>query len=139
MSNAADLLVIDASAVVKWFLAAEESAVESAATLLADHAGGRRALVSPALLGHEILGVFARRLPPEAREEAIEAFYDVGIHLVTPTRDLSLAAARLIAEQQLTAFDAEYTALAMALGCPLATADRRLANTLGDSLQTRLV
>jgi predicted nucleic acid-binding protein len=139
MSDAADLLVIDASVVVKWFLAQGESEVESAATLLADHAAGRCALVAPALLAHEVLGVLARRLPADAREDAVEALYDVGIHLMTPTRDLSLAAARLIAERQVSAFDSAYAALASALGCPLATADRRLANALGDSVQMRLV
>jgi predicted nucleic acid-binding protein len=139
MSDSGDLLVIDASVVVKWFLAADESGLESAAALLADHAARRCALVAPAALAHEVLGVFTRRLPTDARDEAIEAFYDVGIRLVTPTRDLSLAAARLIAEQRLSAFEAACPALAMALGCPLATADRRLANALGDSVQTRLV
>jgi len=139
MAEEPDLLVIDASVVVKWFLAEGESGVEEAAALLADHAVGRCALVAPALLAHEVLDVFARRLSADTREEAVEALYDVGIRLVAPTRELSLAATRLIAEQQVSAFDSAYAALAAALRCPLATADGRLANALGDGVQTRLV
>jgi len=139
MDDAAEMLVVDASVAVKWFLEDGESGVDTAAALLADHAAGRCALVAPALLAHEVLGVFARRLPQEAQAEAIEALYDVGIRLIAPTRELSLASAELIAKRQLSAFDSGYAALASALDCPLATADRRLANALGRSVTTRLV
>jgi len=59
--------------------------------------------------------------------------------LVPPDRELMLSAADLAMRQQLSAFDSAYAALAISLGCSLATADRRLANALGSAVQIRAV
>jgi predicted nucleic acid-binding protein len=139
MNEAPEMLVVDASVVVKWYLADGESGVRDAAALLDDHAAGRCALVAPTLLVHELLGVFVRRLRADVRAEAVEAFYDVDVHLVAPTRDLTLEAARLVASRQISSLDSAYAGLASVLSCPLVTADRRLATALGDSVPTRVV
>lgn len=139
MSEAPEMLVVDASVAVKWYLTDSESGVRDAAALLDDHAAGRCALVAPTLLVHELLGVFVRRLPADARADALDAFYDVDVHLVAPTRDLTLEAARLVASRQISSFDSAYAGLASVLGCPLVTADRRLVTALGDSVPTRVV
>jgi predicted nucleic acid-binding protein len=139
MGEAPEMLVVDASVAVKWYLTDSESGVQDAAAVLDDHAAGRCALVAPTLLVHELLGVFVRRLPADARADALDAFYDVDVHLIAPTRDLALEATMLIASRQISAFDSAYAALASALGCPLVTADRRLVAALGDSVPTRVV
>jgi predicted nucleic acid-binding protein len=139
MSEAPEMLVVDASVAVKWYLTDSESGVQDAAALLDDHAAGRCALVAPALLVYELLSVFVRRLPGDARADALDAFHDVDVHLVAATRDLTLEAARLVASRQISSFDSAYAGLASVLGCPLVTADRRLVTALGDSVPTRVV
>lgn len=139
MSEAPEMLVVDASVAMKWYLTDGESGVQDAVALLGDHAAGRCALVAPTLLVHELLAVFVRRLPADARADALDAFYDVDVHLVAPTRDLTLEAARLVASRQISSFDSAYAGLASVLGRPLVTADRRLAAALGDSVPTRVV
>jgi predicted nucleic acid-binding protein len=133
------LIVLDASVAVKWFLAENESGLEAAAALLEDHSAGRARLIAPTLIVHEMLGVFARRLPPELRADAVDGLFDVGIALVEPTRDAAREAALLIGRHQLSAFDAAYAQLAFQLGCDLATADRRLARALDGAVAIRAV
>jgi predicted nucleic acid-binding protein len=139
MSDSPQTLVVDASVVVKWFFTEGESGVEDAAVLLADHAAGRCMLVAPTLLVHELLGVFVRRLPPETRGEALDAFFDAGVELVPPSRTLMSEAATLVAERQISAFDSAYVALASSCGFSLVTADRRLATAVGRTVRTQLV
>ena len=139
MSGDAPLVVVDASVVVKWFIASDESGVAEAAELLADHAAGRIHLVAPALVAHELMGVLVRRLRDESVTVALDAFFDAGIHLVAPDQKLMRLAAALVRECQLSTFDSAYAALASSLGCPLATADRRLANALAHTVLVRAV
>ena len=139
MPEAAQTIVVDASVAVKWFLAEDESGVAEAAELLSDHARGRIALVAPTLIVHELTGVLARRLPPEAHVEALNAFFDADVELVGPDRDLAIATVRLVADRQTSAFDAAYAALAMSRSCPLATADRGLARALEGAVTIRAV
>jgi len=135
MSAEMPLVVVDASVVVKWFVTADESGVAEAAALLADHAADRIRLVAPALVAHELMGVLVRRLPAESVGDALDAFLDAGIHLVAPDRELMALSVTLVRECQLSTFDSAYAALASSLGCPLATADRRLANALGGAIE----
>ena len=139
MSAEAPLVVVDASAAVKWFVASEESGVAEAAALLADHAADRVRLVAPALLAHELMGVLVRRLPGESVGDALDSFFDAGVHLVAPDRKLMSLAAALVRECQVSTFDSAYAALASSLGCPLATADRRLAKALEGTVAARAV
>jgi predicted nucleic acid-binding protein len=139
MSAEAPLVVVDASVVVKWFIAADETGVAEAAVLLADHAADRIRLVAPALVAHELMGVLVRRLRDESVAEALDAFFDAGVHLVAPDRELMGLAATLVQERQLSTFDSAYAALASSLGCPLATADRRLANALDGAVEVLAV
>ena len=135
----APIVVLDASVAVKWFLAEGEAGVADAAALLTDHAESRVRLVAPALIVNELLGVFVRRLRGDAVPQALEAFFDAGVHLVPPDRQLMVGAARLVAQCQLSAFDAVYAALAQSLACELATADHRLANGVAGIVAVRAV
>jgi len=139
MNSEVPLVVVDASVVVKWFIAADETGVADAAALLADHAADRIRLVAPALVAHELMGVLVRRLRAEVVAEALEAFFDAGVQLVPPDRELMDLATTLVRERRVSAFDAAYGALAVSLGCALATADRRLATALDGSVNIRAV
>jgi predicted nucleic acid-binding protein len=139
MSGDPLLVVVDASVAVKWFVSAEESGVEDAAGLLAQHAAGEIRLVAPTLIVHELMGVFMRRLRGPLVSEALDAFFDAGVHLVAPDRALMARAVDLANRCQLSAFDSAYAAVADSLECTLATADRRLANALAETLQTRII
>ena len=137
MSGDAPLVVVDASVVVKWFVSEDESGVAEAAALLADHAAGHLRLVAPALLAHELMGVLVRRLRGQVVADALDAFFDAGVHLVAPDRELMARAAHLAGKCQLSAFASAYAALADSLGCALSTADRRLANALEGTVEVR--
>ena len=139
MSAEVPLVVVDASVVVKWFISADETGVAEAAALLADHAANRIHLVAPTLVAHELMGVLVRRLRDESVDDGLDAFFDVGIHLVAPDRELMTLAATLVRECQVSTFDSAYAALASSLGCQLVTADRRLANALEGTVDVRAV
>ena len=85
------------------------------------------------------MGVLVRRLRGPAVADALDAFFDAGIHLVAPDRELMARAALLADRCQLSAFDAAYAALAESVGCALATADRRLARALTEAVETRVI
>lgn len=135
----AEPLVIDASIVVKWFLASDESGVAEARALLADHAAERVRLIAPTLLVHELMAVLVRRVPAPRVPEALDAFFDADVQLLPPDLELVQEAVRLVATCQTSVFDSAYAALASAFDCPLATADRGLATAVGGVLQVRLV
>jgi predicted nucleic acid-binding protein len=134
------VLVVDASVAVKWFVTRDESAVEEAAALLAAHARSESILVGPSLLVHESMNALRRR-----RAEvpdlvgATDTFFDFGVALVPPDRELMISAARLCAERTLSTSDATYAALALALDCELVTADRRLGNALVGVCRVRVL
>ncbi len=135
------LAVVDASIALKWFVHEDEDGVETAARLLDDHAEGRVRLVAPALLAHELLNALRRRAGRAAPDlsEAMDAFFDTGILLAPPDRELMGLAARLVAEHNLSTYDAAYAALARTLDCELVTAGRHLANALGDAGRIRVL
>jgi predicted nucleic acid-binding protein len=139
MSDDPRLVVVDASVAVKWFVSADESGVDDAAALFAEHAEGEIRLVAPTLIVHELTGVFMRRLRAPRVAEALDAFFDTGVHLVAPDRALTAMAAKLANQCQLSAFDSAYAAVAASLECTLATADRGLANALAEAIETRTI
>lgn len=138
MSAEAPLAVVDASVAVKWFVSANEAGVGAADELLAQHSEGRLRLTAPSLLAHEVLNVLRRpgrgisMLP-----DAMVALFETGILFIPPDQGLMVSAAELVAECQLSTFDAAYAALAETLDCELFTADRRLARALGDRIAVR--
>ena len=129
--NETRALVIDASVAVKWFATHDEDSIEEAAGLLEAHGEGQVALIGPALLVHELMHVLRRRKREVSDlPAAMDGFFDAGVALVAPDRDLMISTARLCGERQISTSDATYAALALALDCELVTADRRLARAL---------
>jgi predicted nucleic acid-binding protein len=98
-------------------------------------------LAAPDLLRVEAVSVIRRQLANGARTpaqatNAIEDLLNLPI-TVYPTAPLLRRAWEL--RDSVTAYDACYVALAKALGCSLATADRRLANAPGARCQFDIV
>jgi len=125
------VIVVDASAVVAALL----------------HAGPARqclrdqSLQAPHLLDLEVVSVLRRlnlqgSLASEKADACLFAFRSLGVH-----RFASLGLLERIWELRanLSAYDASYIALAEALGCPLLTADRRLATAPGPACAIQLV
>lgn len=122
------LAVVDASIAVKWFVTEGESGVSEADELLAEHAAGKVRLVAPALLVHELFNVLVRRdREVEDLSEAMNAFFDADVVVISPDREQVALAVEMVANGGVSTFDAAYLALARVLGCRLVTADARLA------------
>ncbi|MDO8914994.1 MAG: type II toxin-antitoxin system VapC family toxin [Coriobacteriia bacterium] len=138
--NETQALVIDASVALKWFATQGEDSIEEAASLLGAHGERQLALVGPALLVHELMHVLRRRKREVSDlPAAMDGFFDAGIALVTPDRELMISTARLCVERQLSTSDATYAALALILDCELVTADRRLARALDGVCPVRVL
>jgi len=100
-----------------------------------------QSLAAPDLLRVEAVSVIRRQLANGAltatrATNAIEDLLNLPI-AVYPTAALLRRAWEL--RDNATAYDACYVALAEALGCPLATADQRLANAPGTRCQFDIV
>lgn len=100
-----------------------------------------QSLAAPDLLQVEAVSVIRRQLANGAltttqATNAIEDLLNLPI-TVYPTAALLRRAWEL--RDNATAYDACYVALAEALGCPLATADQRLANAPGTRCQFDIV
>jgi predicted nucleic acid-binding protein len=96
---------------------------------------------APHLVDGEVLSVLRRlnlagRLDPHLAKAMIETLAQLGIRRHGCTALLS----RIWGLRgNLTAYDASYVALAEALGCPLLSADRRLATAAGPQCAIHLV
>ena len=115
---------VAASVVVKWFVSA--SGAPRRTRTHRTQADGR---VVQRLRGPQVLEAL----------DALDAFFDSGVHLVAPDRELMACAAHLSRRCQLSAFDSAYAAVADTLGCALVTADRRLASALTGTVETRAI
>jgi predicted nucleic acid-binding protein len=98
-------------------------------------------VAAPDLLRVEVVSVIRRQLAngaltPEQATNAIDDLLNFPI-TVYPTAPLLRRAWEL--RDNVTAYDACYLALAEALGCALATADRRLANAPGAHCHVEIV
>lgn len=125
----ANLVCVDSSVAFKWFCSDEESSIEEALSLFADHANGRLTLVAPAHLPAEVLNALACRRDVHAEGLAVAAEGLAESEIVFPAWDPALLAdaARLARKHRLTIYDALFPALATMLQCELVTADRAQA------------
>lgn len=117
-------VVVDASAALKWVL--EEEGSPDALELL-----GRDVLHAPDFLLLEVANVLRTKVRRGAlsRSDADAAFRTLAAvpMALTPLAELIRPARSLAFALDLTVYDAVYAALAQQLDCPLATADRTLA------------
>jgi predicted nucleic acid-binding protein len=125
---APDVLVVDSSVAVKWFLSDREALVDRAWALLQSHLDERIRLTAPEHLRLEVLNALLQRgLSADGLTRATAALD--GFRLKWHRVDGSLAESAVViaATRGLTLYDAAFTALALELDAVLVTADRRLA------------
>jgi predicted nucleic acid-binding protein len=122
------LYVVDASVATKWFV--PEALSEQAMSLLRLE----NQFAAPDLLLPEFGNVLWKkaRLRELTRQEAtatVRAFERVPL-AIFPSRPLIESALEIALATGRTVYDSLYLALALALDCPLVTADERCANSL---------
>ena len=124
------LFVVDASVVAKWFV--PERLSDDAARLLDE----QHELASPDLMWAEIGNVLWKKsragqlTGPEA-VRIIRALDEFPV-TVFPSRLMLEGALEIALSTGRSVYDSVYLALAVALDCPLVTADERLANALAE-------
>lgn len=118
-------LVVDASVGVKWVV--DEPGSEEAVALIA----GRR-LVVPSLFWVETANALAmkvkrRELTRAAAADAWRDLVDAPLDVVSISADTISPALTLALDLQHTVYDCAYLAIALEVGCPVVTVDRRFA------------
>jgi len=131
------LYVVDANVVAKWFV--PEPLSDEAVRLLDDE----HELASPDLLWPEVGNVVwkksrAGQITPQEASRIVAAL-DTCPLTAFPSRLVLGGALEIAFGTGRSVYDSVYLALAVALECPLATADERLANALLGSPLARYV
>jgi len=127
--------VIDASVVLKWFVAEEGSIM--ARKLRTQLLAGEVDLVAPDMVLYEMAHVLLRKKTfavPEV-QEAVALVFRVGVAVSPPDVGQISKAIEFASRAGASVYDSAYLALASDLGCPLVTADARFAkaaSALGD-------
>lgn len=124
--------VVDASVVVSWLLSDEDD--ELATELL--HRLGVEQGIAPGLLWYEVrntLLVCERRGRCDAQQTSWAAATLRALPIRTEELDESEVILHLARQYDLSIYDAAYLAVAVRLGAPLATLDRRMAQSARDA------
>jgi len=134
-----DMVVVDASVVLKWFLP-EEGAPE-AMTILNDHVFGREEIFVPDLLFYEIVN--ALRYKHDLDTHAVERFIEVlswfELKRIGTDEQFLKEIPRLAREFDISGYDAAYVALAHIFHCSLITADAKLAQKIEGKIPVHLI
>jgi predicted nucleic acid-binding protein len=119
-------VVVDSSVVFKWFCSEDESSIDEALALFADHLARRVMLVAPAHMPAEVLNALALRPHVTSKQLTTAAEALAESELIYPAwdRELLCEAAAIARKHKLTIYDALFPALAIQLGGELVSADR---------------
>lgn len=123
--------VVDASVAIKWFVPETHSA--AAGRLLESEP----ILAAPDLIVPELGNTLWKKvrrgeISSEEAAEILATFGTIGVELY-PCSPLLVSAFELAVALDRTVYDSLYLALAVALDCPLITADRRFHDSVRDS------
>lgn len=129
-------LVVDASVVIKWFLA-EPLSVE-ARRILDDYQEGALSFVAPDLINAEVGNIVWKKqtfqgLGAYDAKAVMDGFRKLEI-AVTPTAQLLVDAYNLAITHRRTVYDSLYLALSIREACQFVTADERLVNAVSSAL-----
>ena len=119
-------IVVDASAVIKWFV--KERDRDRALVLREKHVKGEKLLSAPDVLIYEVCN--SLRYNPEFTEadvkNAVKSLFELHLELIPPTIENMDKASENAFKYNITAYDASYLSLAGSAKCPFITADEKL-------------
>jgi predicted nucleic acid-binding protein len=122
------VLVVDSSVAVKWFLSEREPHVDRAWGLLESHLAEHVRLEVPDHLRLEVLNALLHRgVTPDELQSAASVLEGFRLSWHRTGAPLAAGAATIASRHGLTLYDAAFAALAVELDAELVTADRRLA------------
>lgn len=129
-------LVVDASVVIKWFVA-EALSVE-ARRILDDYQAGTLYLFAPDLINAEVGNIVWKKqtfqgLSADDAKAVIDGFRKLEIAF-TPTAQLLGGAYNLAISHRRTVYDSLYLALSIPKACQFVTADERMVNAVSVAL-----
>jgi len=132
MVEGAQVLVVDASVAIKWYV--EEEYREQALNLRRDYYDEKVALASQPLLFYEVAMALRYHVALSSNDvvNSINSLLDMQLDLSAPMREVMDAAVNLAFEEGVTIYDAVYLALAELLGSKVITADEKLSEKLGE-------
>ncbi len=120
-----ELLVIDASVLVKWFV--NEIKSESAIEIRDNYIKGKLNLIAPNLILYEVLN--ALKYIKLHKQEEIERIFDTiinyGIEFITLDKELAGKSIEISMKSELSLYDSAYVALAKIREGKLITADEK--------------
>ncbi len=128
-------VVVDTSVVIKWLVPQPDSA--KAHDILDAYENNQVSLLAPDLLYAEVGNVIwkLQRFQGISQADAIDLlhiFQSINV-LITPSVTLLNDAYQIASTHQRTVYDSLYIALSLRQGCPLITADEKLANSVRSS------
>jgi predicted nucleic acid-binding protein len=139
MSDELRTLVTDASVILKWVLDSDdEPGREDAVAILESFVDGNLRLAVPSLWVYEVGNILSRKRPATARD-TMTALLDLGLEEVPLGSVLAGRTLELALDKGITFYDASYVAVAENRDAGFVTADRRLAERLGQGFRVRLV
>lgn len=122
--------VLDASAILKWFL--KEKDTNKAIAFKESFVKGEIDLIEPDLLLYEFVNGlrYQKNIAQRDIEEAVEGLFDLGLSFVTPKLSLLKMANLFALKNDITVYDACYIVLAKETNCQFVTADEKLFGKL---------
>lgn len=130
-------IVIDASVVLKWFLA-DEKFSQPALALLDKYVSFELEIVAPSLLEYEVLnGLHIARKRGRVEKEKMFVAVEGFLSLEIEQKNISLVYQKVMHFSEtynLTVYDASYLAVAAEEGIELITADKNLCNRVKKAL-----
>lgn len=123
-------MVIDASVLVKWFVAEADS--DRALELRDRHVNGEVQLAAPSLIVYEALNAlrYSGLFSASELKDAAAAINSYGLVLYRPEKEAAELAVEAAEKNDLTVYDGSYLGLALKLGVGFVTADRALLGRL---------
>lgn len=115
-------MVVDSSVIVKWLNTKNEANVEKADKVLKDAESGKIGLIAPELSKYEIgNALLNKNLKLSQALDALATSYSLPVTFVPETQDLALETYRMAQKEEITYYDASFTALAKQVGATLIT------------------
>ena len=118
--------IIDASIAVKWFV--EEDGSEKALALRNEHINGISILIVPDLLFIEVINAFIYKTKnKEFLKQVNDDLWKIQMKVQKINQYILDKASEIALVYEMSLYDSIYVALSQIYGCPIYTADKKLA------------